>query len=86
MKTIYKYQFEISSVIEILMPEKSQVVHVGLQNSIPCIWAEVPKSNINIVRRFGIFGTGHDIPDSCEHIATFIDGNFVWHLYEWDKS
>jgi len=44
------------------------------------VWIEVetPVSDLQTVQ---VIGTGQPIPDGAEHLATTLDGSFVWHLY-----
>lgn len=88
MKTIYKYKLEFEGSTKIKLPYGSKVVHVGLDLSrVARIWVEQhpdkgwPQINYT-ERKFYIYGTGHDIPGAAEHVGTFKDGPFVWHVYE----
>ena len=33
-------------------------------------------------RKVQVIGTGHFIPSSAEHLVSWSDGAFVWHLYD----
>lgn len=63
--------------------ERSKVLHVGLDPSgEPCIWLQVDTSQPFM--HFGVFiiGTGHDVPrEAVHHIGSFLDGEFMWHIY-----
>lgn len=65
-----------------------KVVHVGRDpEGRLCLWAELescrPGSPAQGVFRGGIYGTGHPLPDPVErqHMGTFVEPPFVWHLY-----
>jgi hypothetical protein len=97
VKTIYKYPFRISNGFALDLPEGAKILTVQVQDSIPCLWAEVevhdPGKSIGqfsqepyqIERRsFRIFGTGHQIPPllNLEYIGTVQINGLVWHIYE----
>ena len=82
MRTIYKYQLELSSEVEI--PEGGKVLTFQYQNGIRTIWVLVDTSNPPVKRKFLIQGTGWELPDyDMEYIGTAQQGVlFVWHLFE----
>ena len=82
MRTIYKYQLEPSSEVEI--PEGGKVLTFQYQNGIPTIWVLVDTSNPPVKRKFLIQGTGWELPDyNMNYIGTAQQGRFlVWHLFE----
>ena len=82
MKTIYKYPIATTHTIHIDMPKGSIPVLIALQENYMNLWMEVDMSAEIETRVFGIYGTGHPIKDNDTHIASLIDGQFVWHLYE----
>jgi hypothetical protein len=90
VKTIWKYELELIDTIQILMiPKKSKVLHVGLQNRKPCLWVEVDRSADVVSRFFKVYGTGHPIElSNLSYLGTAIDEplNLVWHVYgeKWD--
>ena len=55
-----------------------------MQNDELCLWIEVDLSNNSEFRTFGVFGTGHQIPEGWFYHGTALDldGAFVWHVYE----
>lgn len=99
MKVIYKFplsiareNFEIAS-----LPEYAPIIHVGLDTGAqPCLWAEVFTEWVEAIekyeteksarkrRTFSICGTGRPCPVG-EHVGSFVQGLFVWHLYETTK-
>lgn len=85
--TIFKYEFDIADHVEISMPRGAEVLAVQLQHGVPCVWARVDPSEEGEIRRFRIFGTGHDLPGltwNGRYVSTFQThgGALVWHLYE----
>lgn len=87
MKIIYKYPI-MGAADRIEMPKGASILHAGLQEGRIHIWAEVDKnSQEKEFRHIMVFGTGYAFPDiQCEHIATFQDGPFVRHVYEFKPS
>jgi len=84
MKTIWKYQIELSDTPSaIQVPENAVIVLIETQNELPVIWFEVETSHSLRERKFAVHGTGHRIPrDGRSHVASFISSPFVWHVYE----
>jgi hypothetical protein len=85
MKTVWKFQFSLTSQEGIEMPEGAiifPIMQVGSLNKIVSIWAEVNPSAPMVHRNIRIHGTGHKIRDEEKYITTVIDPPFVWHLYE----
>ncbi|KKN27722.1 hypothetical protein LCGC14_0861460 [marine sediment metagenome] len=84
---IYKYPFEVSDTVEIMMPTKARILTVQTQSNAPCIWALVDGDKPLETRRFRVFGTGHEFnidPIQSKYIGTFqlMDGGFIGHLFE----
>jgi hypothetical protein len=88
IRAIYKYRIAGFRALPFELPlgPDDQIQFVGLQRGVPHLWAEVRlESNgcrVPAVRRFHIIGTGSPIPPNAEHVGTWIDGDFVWHLFE----
>ena len=85
MKTIYKYATAALGTGAVDMPINAQVLKADLQNQQIFLWAYVDtEEEVHETRYFKLIGTGHDAgslsPD--KHIATMLDGPFVWHLFE----
>jgi hypothetical protein len=88
-KVVHKHEvLTIDRPTDIPLGADSVVVHVGMQNGALYIWEEhnEPKSLRIVARRYGVFGTGQKIPDGGQYVGTAIDGPFVWHLYELDRT
>ncbi len=96
MKTIWKFPFAVSDMVAIEMPSGAKILHVEVQpasslveRSQPCLWALVDPEAKKCLRSFYIFGTGHSLgprADDLRHVGTFLDGAFVWHVFEEKRS
>jgi hypothetical protein len=82
MKTIHKFPFEVEDEVVITMPRTARVVLVECQNDQPCMWAIVDTREEPAETRFFVTGTGHPAPDAREHLASFQQGPFVWHVWK----
>ena len=81
MRTIHKYPLAIIDE-QIITSQLSKWLHVGLDSQgTPCIWAEVDTRNEKVRCLIRIVGTGNPIPNGSEHIGSFVQGPFVWHVY-----
>ena len=98
MRTIWKYRIDLlkdlsDDTVGIEMPIGARILYVACQTpNVLSFWAEISDGDRIIVkRRFQVFGTGQEIPKKIEnfsfdnvlYIGTALDGEFVWHLYEW---
>ena len=86
-KVIHKYSIQICDSFRMLLPCESEILHAGMQDGTPCMWVKLNKDEREVEeRRFAIIGTGHGFgqgePEYYEHIKTFFDRQFVWHLFE----
>lgn len=85
MKTIWKYQLDVTDEQLVPMKQGSQILAVQVQVGIPCIWALVDTSKPSEDRMFCIYGTGHPIEDEPgQFIGTFQlhGGSLSFHLFE----
>lgn len=88
--TIWKFPIEVTDSQEILMPGGTQILHVGVQRGIPCLWALVrlPEDANKVVREIVTIGTGHPIDDASrlKYIGTYqlMEGGLVFHIFERD--
>jgi hypothetical protein len=84
MKKVFKYPLSlVFEETKISLPAQNKLLKVAMRNDEPFVWFEVSLgSDFSGSRTFRIFGTGHEITPGFEHIETFFDGSFVWHLYE----
>ncbi len=96
MRTIWKYTLNLQESTDAIieMPFGAKIVHVASQQSgRVSFWVEYDIENRKdlIVRHFQVFGTGQEISaalnnwslNDLQHIGTTLDGDLVWHLYEW---
>lgn len=86
MNTIWRFETEVrGDDLTIAMPTGAQVLHAraaafgGLTLT---VWAVVDPTAPAEPRPFCIRGTGHPLGDVGTHIATSLDGPFVWHIFE----
>ena len=88
MKTVYKYQISMTADVRVMMPEGATVVAVNLDHSRePCVWAVVdPSAPATVERKFGVYGTGGQVPDFWEYVGTFFALPWVWHVFEEKQS
>jgi hypothetical protein len=93
MKTIYKYELEITDEQSFRLPRNSRILSAGNQLGRLFIWAEVDTDIESELRTFHIYGTGNPIPELNEgarhksfrgriFIGTVQMGVFAWHVYE----
>ena len=85
MKSIWKFGFQITGRFRLAIPKGAQVLHVEAQHGQACLWALVDPAAETEEREFGIYGTGHPLPDNLgRHVGTFLmdSGNMVWHVFE----
>jgi hypothetical protein len=86
-RTIYKYPVVMSADYDVILPEAHRVIHVDWQGGMgaglePQMWVEVDTDSAMRPFAFAIVGTGHPVPDGMEHVGTWQEPPFVWHLYE----
>lgn len=87
MITVYKYAMRFEGefgLCRIKMPRASLIVHVGYQGQNVQLWAEVDTEEPDVERIFRVYGTGQPFADGEQgvHVATLMDGPFVWHIFE----
>jgi len=85
-QTIWKFPIENSGVQIIEMPTGAQIINVGIQNEILCMWAVVNPETETESRHFEIYGTGHPMRAEIrkEFIGTYYlkGGAYVFHIFE----
>lgn len=90
MKSIWKYELEVTNKQVIKMPVNAKILSVQEQHGKACLWALVGSEGTEATeeRVFEVFGTGHEIHTDMgierEYIGTFQleGGSFVGHLFE----
>jgi len=85
MKMIWKYR--LAPEITLSMPIGARVLHADCVEGEVYIWCLVNPISPLIDRKFAVFGTGMEIPDSIssnEYIDTckMMDGKLIWHVFE----
>ena len=92
MITVWKYPFAVWDTVDpwtVRMPIGATVVHVGCdpdrpahKNGSAAIWAEVDsEETVMADHAFMVVGTGHAVPPTAVHVASWNDGPYMWHLY-----
>ncbi len=83
MKTVHKYPLEIADHQTLLLSGNFEILHAGLDpNGKPCLWALVDPNNVKLDVPILMCGTGWPLPETVgPHIASFVSGDFVWHLF-----
>ena len=81
MKMVFKYELSFSEPVSI--PEFSEVVHAGIQDGKPFLWAEIYAGDNSVNQRvsYVVCATGQALPELATHVKTFFYDNDVWHLY-----
>jgi len=84
MRRIFKYPLDIVGIQLVSMPVGAELLTVQMQQGVPCLWALVEDSAPKEDRVIYFRGTGHEAPDfkKDEHIATFQERAFVWHVFD----
>lgn len=77
------YKYEIKPKTQTRMPRGARLLHVGVQNGNPMVWAEVDPANAIVGRRLAAFPTGEQPPEG-QYIGTVIgvEGWMVLHIYD----
>lgn len=85
MRTIWKYQLGTFQRQTVDMPSGAEVIRVGTQFGMPCIWALVDPHAGMTSRTFAILPTGaHFHEAETRYLGTFetYDGAGIWHIVE----
>lgn len=81
MKTIYKYELR-SQDASMKLPKGAEILTVQLQDGRPMMWALVDPENVLEDRFISTVGTGWEVEDNMKYICTYMEGYFVWHVFE----
>ena len=82
-KRIYKYPLIFGDEAVVQMPEGAVPIAADIQSGAICVWAAVDPEAKVVPRHFFIRGTGHEMPPApYRHLATIMDGQFVWHVFD----
>lgn len=70
------------------LPAVHKMVHVAMVGRDLVGWFEVQVDDVSALNNtveFIVVGTGRAIPTNAVHVATVLDGEFVWHLYRKER-
>ena len=86
MRTIWKFQLEVTDIQTIFIPKGAKFLTVNLQRGIPCLWFEVDSDAPKIASRIVTVGTGHRVDwmsSAMKYLGTYqqLDGEFIGHVY-----
>lgn len=86
-RAVWKFALPVADESWIEMPVGARILHVGVQDDQPWIWAlcapEAAQGRTG-KRLIYVRGTGHELGDApSEHLGTFMlyDGRFVGHVF-----
>ena len=84
MKTVYKYQLEVTDFQSINMPQGAKILNVKVKEGIPWLYAIVDsEEKIIEARPIFTFGTGRPLIGEYDFIDTYqFSGDFVFHVFE----
>jgi hypothetical protein len=83
MRAIWKFPLVWGGSQDVEMPKGATVLTVQKQGMVATIWAIVDPLAAKERRTFKVMGTGWQFdPDGLHYLATWQDGEFVWHLFE----
>lgn len=82
-RVVYKYKINMSvDEFVVVMPRSAGIVKVEKQHEQPMFWALCDEGDFTADRRFTVKGTGHPVEPNMTYMGTWLDGEFVWHLFE----
>ena len=83
MRTIYKYEFQIDNNFTLILPDDHEILKVGTQSGVPCMWIMIDDLDKIHKTSFSIYGNGHKIEDPIKkYIGTIFRGPLVWHIFK----
>jgi len=83
MKKIYKYKISpVNSAFK--MHKNAKLLCLKMQQGTPCLWALIDTDETYELRKFVIFGTGHEVVNAGKYVGTFLTENdsLVFHVFE----
>lgn len=80
MRTIWKFKVQLKNRFTLPLPEDFKVLKV----SDGYMWVEGTFTSTCDNRIFAIVGTGNPIPAGFQHVGTYFEGAYVWHVYKWE--
>ena len=82
MKTIYKYELNITDRQRLSLFQHANFLDFQCQNNEIVFWMEVDPNDLIIERDFYIVGTGNPLPEEANYyLQTVQVGEYVWHIY-----
>ena len=83
MKTIFKYQLEVTGTQVIKLPKGADPFTAQFQGEQLCVWAAIDTEEELEDREFRIIGTGEplDLSGVFRFLNTVQQGPFVWHIF-----
>jgi hypothetical protein len=86
MKTVWKYELEITDKQIIQMPTEAEPLYVGWQHKRLCVWMLVDPATLLTQRIVRVVGTGHPVTweeYDLQYAGTAVDDQlgFVWHVW-----
>lgn len=88
MKTIWKFEIDLATVNNLMMPKGADLLTAQYQRGCSYIWAEVDTDAELELRTFAVIGTGREVRADEGYELEFFDtfqsneGHYVWHVYE----
>ena len=82
MRTVYKYPFNNLVSLEAEVPVGFKVVLAGMEDGHFCVWLEVETDAATEAVKFYVHPTGGVIEAGREHVGSFQQSMFVWHIYK----
>lgn len=83
--TVWKYRLPLKNRFGIQMPLNSDILHLEMQNDIPCLWVKVnPDEKETEYHHFAFVPTGQEEDDENvqNYLGTIVFSNLVYHLFE----
>lgn len=84
MKTIWKFELEITDEQTLECPSNFEPLCVQVQRERLCLWAKVDPDSKLEARKFYVHGTGHRIANlTARYVGTVQThgGSLVWHVF-----
>lgn len=87
MKTIYKFELEITDDQTIDLYQDYYYLGVAEQNGTLCLWALVDTESAKVPMKIRIFGTGHPFREEANEYlvplgSVVMREGFVWHVFK----
>lgn len=84
MITIHKYPLN-NGRTTVMLPMSHRIIKSEMDPlGVPCVWVWLDNSDPPIVaRNFALVGTGQPAPNpfNADHINSFRDGPYMWHVF-----